>query len=71
MVGKAARAVLALVEAMFALLVHALTRFFVGDSELRYNPARYYMRGPGPKWAEKHGMATVPAKARRPETPHS
>ena len=21
-----------------------------------YNPGRHYMRGPGPKWREKHGM---------------
>jgi hypothetical protein len=21
-----------------------------------YNPARYYMRGPGPKWHEKHSI---------------
>ena len=21
----------------------------------RYHPERYYMRGPGPKWLEKHG----------------
>ena len=21
-----------------------------------YNPERYYMRGPGPKWRAKHGL---------------
>ena len=21
-----------------------------------YHPERYYMRGPGPKWREKHGL---------------
>jgi hypothetical protein len=21
-----------------------------------YNPGRYYMRGPGPKWREKHAI---------------
>ena len=42
---------------MFSLLVHALTKFIVGEGKPRYNPARHYMRGPGPKWAEKHGMA--------------
>lgn len=48
---------LALVETMFGLLIHALTRFVTGDGKPRYNPARYYMRGPGPKWTEKHGAA--------------
>jgi hypothetical protein len=23
----------------------------------RYRPDRHYMRGPGPKWREKHGMS--------------
>lgn len=58
---KAAPAVLALVETMFGLLIHALTRFVTGDAKPRYNPARYYMRGPGPKWTEKHGG--VPARS--------
>jgi hypothetical protein len=22
----------------------------------RYHPERHYMRGPGPKWREKHGL---------------
>ena len=26
-----------------------------------YNPERYYMRGPGPKWREKHAMRGEPA----------
>jgi hypothetical protein len=26
-----------------------------------YNPERHYMRGPGPKWREKHGMRGEPA----------
>ena len=25
-----------------------------------YNPERHYMRGPGPKWREKHGMRASP-----------
>jgi len=63
MMGKAALSIVALVEAMFSLLVHALTKFLIGGGRPRYNPARHYMRGPGPKWAEKHGMTTAPARA--------
>jgi hypothetical protein len=29
-----------------------------------YRPELHYMRGPGPKWLEKHGMQAVPARAR-------
>jgi len=25
-----------------------------------YHPERHYMRGPGPKWREKHGEAPAP-----------
>jgi hypothetical protein len=25
-----------------------------------YQPERHYMRGPGPKWREKHGRGTLP-----------
>ena len=25
-----------------------------------YNPARHYMRGPGPKWREKHAVRGEP-----------
>jgi hypothetical protein len=25
----------------------------------RYHPERHYMRGPGPKWREKHPEATI------------
>lgn len=61
---KAAHQILALVEAMFSMLVHALTRFIAGEIRPRYNPARYYMRGPGPKWAEKHGVGATAAGGR-------
>jgi hypothetical protein len=64
MMGKAALSIVALVEAMFSLLVHALTKFLIGASRPRYNPARHYMRGPGPKWAEKHGLTAAPVRAR-------
>jgi len=63
MMRKAALEILALVEAMFSMLVYALTRFIAGDHKPRYNPARYYMRGPGPKWAEKHGNANAQPNA--------
>ena len=33
-----------------------------------YNPERYYMRGPGPKWREKH--ATLRIDERQDEPPH-
>jgi hypothetical protein len=26
-----------------------------------YRPEKHYMRGPGPKWREKHGAAISPA----------
>ncbi len=26
-----------------------------------YRPELHYMRGPGPKWREKHGMTPAPA----------
>ena len=30
-----------------------------------YRPERHYMRGPGPKWSEKHpGMRPAPVKIR-------
>jgi hypothetical protein len=30
-------------------------RLFRGRFRLHYRPERHYMRGPGPKWREKHG----------------
>ncbi len=68
MIRKAALTILALVETMFSLLVHALTKFIVGDGKPRYNPARHYLRGPGPKWAEKHGMAPAGGGAQAKRT---
>jgi hypothetical protein len=32
----------------------------MGDQADRYRPEAHYMRGPGPKWREKH--AQVPAR---------
>ena len=36
-----------------ARLWHGLWR----DCFDRYRPERHYMRGPGPRWREKHGVA--------------
>ena len=27
-----------------------------------YRPEKYYMRGPGPKWREKHALGPVPTQ---------
>jgi hypothetical protein len=32
---------------------------FAKDFARPYRPERHYMRGPGPKWREKHGVTTV------------
>jgi len=32
-------------------------RGFVKDLFRPYRPERHYMRGPGPKWREKHGVS--------------
>ncbi len=31
-----------------------------------YRPERHYMRGPGPKWREKHGLKPAPAQTVSP-----
>jgi hypothetical protein len=31
-----------------------------------YRPELHYMRGPGPKWHEKHGVAAAQSASRRP-----
>ena len=31
----------------------------LGKVAARYRPERHYMRGPGPKWLQKHGIATA------------
>ena len=34
-----------------------------------YRPEKYYMRGPGPKWREKHALGHVPSQRQsRPTT---
>jgi hypothetical protein len=36
----------------------AIFRFLLGNDgvPVRYRPEAHYMRGPGPKWREKHGL---------------
>ncbi len=34
-----------------------LTIVLWGGSLRQYRPEKYYMRGPGPKWCEKHAVA--------------
>ena len=41
-------------------IADALVRFchaLISDRPDGYFPERHYMRGPGPKWREKHGAA--------------
>jgi hypothetical protein len=39
----------------------SLVRSLIRDIAGVYRPERYYMRGPGPKWQEKHAAAPAPA----------
>jgi hypothetical protein len=36
----------------------AVFRFLLGNdgAPVRYRPEDHYMRGPGPKWRQKHGL---------------
>jgi hypothetical protein len=39
--------------------LHGLARFWLDLTTLMfggYQPEKHYMRGPGPKWREKHGQ---------------
>ena len=41
----------------------SMVRFWTGlvsDRPDRYQPERHYMRGPGPKWREKHSAIRIP-----------
>ena len=38
-------------------LVRAARAAIMIDEEKPYRPEAYYMRGPGPKWREKHAQA--------------
>ena len=39
----------------------ATLRTFLNDLFDDYRPELHYMRGPGPKWREKHGQQAAPA----------
>jgi hypothetical protein len=45
---------------------HVLSSFVSAVSQLwkatAYHPERHYMRGPGPKWREKHSMGAPQAQ---------
>jgi hypothetical protein len=41
----------------FAALLAILWRSFLRDAFDSYRPELHYMRGPGPKWRAKHGIA--------------
>ncbi len=43
--------------------VTVLWRTFCRDAFDSYRPELHYMRGPGPKWHAKHGIAAEPASA--------
>ncbi len=56
-------AALAAVPMMSDGRLAGLWRRFMNELLDRYRPERHYMRGPGPKWREKHGRpipASVP-----------
>lgn len=57
MVQPFAAAALSLLERAFGVVVRALTVFITGRRTPAYHPSRHYMRGPGPKWIAKHGVA--------------
>jgi len=52
---KAVSVVLSLLRDALAVAARALTEFVTGRKQGTYDPSRYYMRGPGPKWVAKHG----------------
>jgi hypothetical protein len=50
----------------FAKTIGILWRTLVKDIADPYRPELHYMRGPGPKWREKHGMTAATAEAAMP-----
>jgi hypothetical protein len=42
-------------RARFRMVAIDLLTAFWGGSVSQYRPEAHYMRGPGPKWREKHG----------------
>jgi hypothetical protein len=57
-----------LLQARVFELARDLWRDLTRDWFSSYPPERHYMRGPGPKWREKHAYALVPAS--RPHRMH-
>ena len=43
--------------------VSAMWRMLLKDLADPYRPELHYMRGPGPKWRQKHGLDTVSESA--------
>jgi len=41
---------------IWGALVRAVRAAIMIDEEKPYRPEAYYMRGPGPKWREKHAQ---------------
>jgi hypothetical protein len=50
----------------FARTVKVMWRTLVKDVADPYRPELHYMRGPGPKWREKHGMSATSARTDLP-----
>lgn len=44
----------------FSATLATLWRSFCRDAFDAYRPELHYMRGPGPKWHAKHGLAAEP-----------
>jgi hypothetical protein len=60
---------------VMSTLITGIRRLYAGVSYLRheiaetradnYRPEMHYMRGPGPKWREKHGFVLGVSNSRR------
>jgi hypothetical protein len=50
----------------FVKTVGSLWRTLAKDIADPYRPELHYMRGPGPKWREKHGMTAETADTAMP-----
>jgi hypothetical protein len=55
MIVPTTAAVLSRLRANLEASWRGLWSWLVSDAAANYQPERYYMRGPGPKWREKHG----------------
>ena len=45
-------------------IIRDTARTLMKDLFGHYRPERHYMRGPGPKWREKHAMVPAPVQLR-------